>query len=358
MSAAETKNKPFSLLTPVWISLVLLGGIFWVMSVNGQDSQRAWRLLLSNFIFFTSLSAGLVVWPAMVRACNGRWHQRLERVAAAGIAFSIPSILVLILLWIGSPHWSPWYGVTHHQGVWLNNSFLFGRDLAGLLLFWSLAARYLNERRSGMARVKGGFLILSYCLVFTLLGFDLVMALDPKWFSTMAGGYFFMSGLYIAISGWAFLATWQPDAGEDQRHDLGKLMVGFSLMTAYMMYSQLLPFWYGNLPEEVRFVIPRIRSHSWKVISYGLLGLVYLGPLVLLLLERAKRNRWALGSISFLILVGMWVERWWLVAPTFQRELTFGLLEIATLASFAGMMALGMEQFLRRVPQDFPSGEG
>ena len=358
MSAAEAGKKHFTLLTALWVILIVLGGIVWTLAVNGPDGQRAWRLLLVNFIFFTSFSAGLVVWPAIVGACNGRWHKRLERVASAGIVFSIPSLLVLILLWIGSPSWSPWYGVTHHQGVWLNNSFLFGRDLGGLLLFWVLAALYLKARRTGKARVKGTFLVLVYCLVFSLLGFDLVMALDPEWFSTMAGGYFFISGLYIAMSGWAFLATWHPGVSADQRHDLGKLMVGFSIMTTYMMYAHLLPFWYGNLPEEVRFVIPRIRSGSWKFVTYGLLGLVYLGPLVLLLLERVKRNRWSLGGISLLILLGLWVERWWLVTPTFQPEIRFGLLEIGSLAGFIGLMALGMEQFFLRVPHDFPSGEG
>ena len=46
-----------------------------------------------------------------------------------------------------------------------------------------------------------------------------------------------------------------PDA--DRRHDLGKLIVAFSLLTTYMMFSQLIVIWYENLPDEVRFVIPR-----------------------------------------------------------------------------------------------------
>ena len=59
-----------------------------------------------------------------------------------------------MLLWIGSPSWAPWHGNVFHQGVWLDNSFLFGRNLAALIFFWGLAARYLNDRRKGRERSR------------------------------------------------------------------------------------------------------------------------------------------------------------------------------------------------------------
>ena len=263
-----------------------------------------------------------MVWPAVVRQCNGAWHERVERLAAAGIVFAVPSILALTLLWIGSPRWAPWYDRLFHQGIWLNNSFLFSRDLAALVLFWGLALRYLNDRRRGRARVTGAWLVVVYCLVFSLLGFDLVMALDPEWYSTLSGAYFFISGLYIALMAWALLAVGNPAAEPEQLQDLGRLIVAFSLMTTYLMYSHLLPIWYENMPHEVRFLVPRMNFQPWVSVSYVLVGTVYLGPLVLLLTERSKRNRWSLGGISLLILTGMWVERWWLITPTFRTGST------------------------------------
>ncbi|BCS54210.1 hypothetical protein [Geobacter sp. SVR] len=205
--------------------------------------------------------------------------------------------------------------------------------------------------------MTGGILVLVYSLVFSLLGMDLVMALDPKWYSTLAGGYFFMSGLYIAVTGWAFLSVLLPDADEQQRHDLGKLIVAFSLMTVYLMYSHLMPIWYENLPHEVRFPLARMGSGGWRSVGYLLLVVVYLGPLVMLLTEWAKRNRCSLGCIALLVLAGMWIERWWLVAPTFEPELRFGLLECATTAAFAGLLALGLDQFQRRMPPEYLCGD-
>lgn len=356
MSAAELEPRPAWGWAILWAFLALAGVGIWLVTVNGAESGRAWRSLLVNFLFFTSLAGGLVVWPPLVRTCNGRWHLGVEKLAMSGTAFAAPSILALALLWTGSRSWAPWPGARYHQGVWLHSSFLFGRDLAALLAFWGLAVYYLRERRRGRGERCGTMLVLAYCLVFSLLGFDLVMALDPHFYSNLAGGYFFISGLYIAMTFWALLASLQGDAEPDQRHDLGKLMVGFSLMTTYLMYAQLLPFWYENLPGEIRFLVPRMHNRHWRFVSYLLLSLVYFGPLLLLITERSKRMRWSLGGVSLLVLCGMWLERWWLVAPTFDPLVRLGLAEFSLALAFSGLLGLGMLLSRRHLPTE-PAAE-
>ena len=357
MSTDELERRPMAK-SLLFVLLATVGCGLWIFHLNGTDGGRAWRSLLVNFLFFSSLSGGLAVWPALVGSCQGRWHLPVERQAAAAVAFCIPSLLALGLLWAGSSGWAPWYGRHLRQGLWLNNSFLFGRDLCALFLFWSLAALYGHRRNAGEeAGLCGALLVLCYCLVFSLLGFDLVMALDPAWYSNLAGGYFFMSGLYIAVTAWALLASGQREAGEEELHDLGGLMVAFSLMTTYLMYAHLLPFWYENLPHEIRFLVPRLNFHPWKTVSALLLCVVYFGPLVLLLPERAKRNRRVLGAVSLLVLLGMWVERWWLVAPTFDPAVRLGLSEFSLAAAFLGVLGLGMEQYHLNRAGRGPAGE-
>jgi hypothetical protein len=351
MSTSKGDTGSFVGRTLLWIVLALGGCALWIVAVNGSESARAWRALLINFLYFSSLAGGLVVWPAVVRTCNGRWHAGIERIPLSAIPFAIPSIIALVTLWMGSSGWAPWYHTRFHQGAWLDNSFLFGRDLVALVLFWLLAGYYLLQRRNGETRVLAPILIFVYCMVFSLLGFDLVMALDPYWHSNLAGGYFFISGLYIAITCWGLLAAADPESESDQRQDIGKLMVAFSLMSTYLMYAHLLPYWYENLPREVRFLVPRMHHPSWQVVSYLLLAVVYFGPLVLLLTIGAKRNRWSLGIISLLVLVGMWIERWWLVAPTFDVQVRLGLSELSLAAGGIGLLGLAMEQFQRLAPR-------
>jgi hypothetical protein len=330
------------------LALLLLGSglALWFLFL-GTGAERAWRAVLINFLFFTSLAGGLVTWSAIVLASNGSWPGPLERYTFVGLGFAIPSLLTLALLWLASDAWAPWPGHTFHQGFWLDNDFLFARDLAALAAFWGFAFVYVRRRRQGEGRSLAGWLVLVYCLTWSLLGFDLVMALDPHWYSSLAGGYFFISGLYIAVLLWALLACLRPETDDARRHDLGKLVVAFSILTTYMMYAQLMPIWYENLPHETIFVRPRLYG-DWRWVSRFLLALVYLGPLVLLLPVRAKRSRVWLGGLTVLLLGGMWCERWWLVAPVFAPAPQFGLPEAGSIAAFAGLAALALGRAWRR----------
>ncbi|WP_085814363.1 hypothetical protein [Geoanaerobacter pelophilus] len=340
-----------------WAVVAVAGIALWAFLLRGDDPARAWRSLLVNFLFFSSLSAGLVVWPALVRTCNGKWQLGVERYASAAIAFALPSLVALALLWAGSGAWAPWYRVNFHQGVWLDNAFLFGRDLAALLFFWGWAAFHLARRRQGRGKRSGAILLVVYSLVFSLLGFDLVMALDPHFRSNLAGGYFFMSGLYIGISGWALIACLKGGAKPRQLHDLGNLVLAFSMMTTYLMYAHLLPFWYENLPPEIRFLVPRMHNESWSPVSVVLLCTVYFGPLVLLIPARFKENRWTLGAVALLVVAGMWLERWWLVAPTFDVQARLGLSELSLALGCTGLLGLGMLVSPRHLPEETPGGD-
>lgn len=331
---------------PAWATLLVMGLAAWAVFGWSGEAGRWWRSLLVNFIFFTPLAAGLVIWSAVLLVTRSGWHGSLESRALAGLAFALPSLLALALLWSGNAAAGPRPAPTSPaQGAWLAPNALFPRDLVALLAFWILAGRYVRQRAQGRGTTLGGVLILVYSLVFSLLAFDLVMALDPKWTSALFGGYFFMSGLYIAVTAWTWMAAWQRNPNPDQLHDLGRLIVTFSIITVYMMYSQLLPIWYENLPGEVPFVIPRLLPGSWTLVGASVLAVVYLGPLVMLLTIRAKRTPWIIGTIATVVLAGLWVERWWLVAPTFDPSPRLGVPELAVAAAFAGALGLGMSTF-------------
>ena len=330
-----------------WLTLLVAGLAGWLICLRTGDAARLCRAVLVNFIYFAPLSAGLVTWSAVVRVSNGRWHGPLENLALAGAGFSIPSIAALAILWLSSAGAAPWGDRPDPVvGAWLQRHWLFGRDMAALAAFWGVALGYIRLRMAGRGKTTGAVLIFTYCIAFSLLGFDLVMALDPKWNSALFGGYFFMSGLYIAVAAWALMAARQPAPDRSRLHDLGRLIVAFSLITAYLMFSQLLPIWYENLPAETRFVIPRMSFFPWSGVS----AVVYLGPLIMLLTIRAKRTPALIGGIAALILVGLWVERWWLVAPRFDPIPRLGLEEAAVAAAFLGALGLCVTEFRRRAP--------
>jgi len=342
----------------LWAVLFFAGTVGWIFYSLGPESGRAWRAFLINFIYFTPLSAGMVVWSAVVVISHGRWMGRAERIAATGASFALPSIAALAILWAGSANWAPWALRRFPQGAWLYPNFVLGRDMGALVVFWALCVWYLIRRSRGTGAVPGGLLVLFYGLAFSLLGFDMVMSLDPKWYSTLFGGYFFISGMYMAVTMWALIAALHPQDYTGKFHDLGNLIVAFSILTGYMMYPQLLVIWYEALPAEVRYLVPRMNFPPWNSVSGILLLAYYLGPLILLLTVWAKKTPWFLGLVSAFLLVVMWVERWWLVTPTLIRGMRFGLVEVAITAAFTGAFGFGIDLFYRRLPPVIPGEAG
>ncbi len=67
----------------LWAALAIAGLAGWVISiaVMHADAPRVWRALLISFLFFAPLSAGMVVWSAVVVASRGRWAGSLEQLA-------------------------------------------------------------------------------------------------------------------------------------------------------------------------------------------------------------------------------------------------------------------------------------
>jgi hypothetical protein len=338
----------------VWGALLVLGLLTWLLCLGLGDAHRAWRALLVNSIYFTALAGGMVVWSAVITlARGGNWlNESLKRPALAAISFAPVCLAAFLLLWLGRYDWAPWISdASLHNAAWLNARFLFSRDALALVLFWWIAARYANAARYALPKARAGWLVFVYCAVYSLLGFDLVMALDPHWYSWLFGGYFFITSMYIAVAAWTFIVLLQdPPVDEGRRKDLAKLVVTFSLLSTYMMFCQLLPIWYENLPEEVRFVIPRLRNAPWRWVSLALLASVYLGPLVLLLPSRFKGSIRYLRLITLGLLVGMWLERWWLVTPTLGGRLVIGPAEIGMTAAFAAAFVLAMQLHTRRIP--------
>ena len=337
----------------LWAVLFSIGLAGWLSFAFGQDPDRAWRALLINFVYFSGLSSGLVVWPAVVILSRGGWMGPLERTALSGVTFAPFSIAGFAALYFGRAHWAAWM----HQerpaiAVWLNSASLFTRDGVALLVLWALALWFALWTGPRGRKVLAAWLVFTFCLVWSLLAFDLIMALDPPWVSSLFGAYFFVTCLYIAMAAWTLLVLLLHPAADrgTRQEDLGKLIVAFSLASTYMMFSQLLPIWYENLGHEVRFVLPRLRLAPWRWVSLGLLTTVYLGPLVLLLTRWSKKTSWYLGAISLVVLVGMWVERWWLVTPTLGGRAAIGPVELSITTAFVSALGFGISLFRSFMP--------
>ena len=104
-----------------------------------------------------------------------------------------------------------------------------------------------------------------YAVVMSVFTFDWAMSLEPHWYSTLFGGWFFMGGVLGRHRGDG-LHDVPPDPahpdfrtsmGLQQRHDLGKLAFGFTVFWTYLFWSQYIVIWYGKLPWEQAWMVRR-----------------------------------------------------------------------------------------------------
>ena len=345
----------------LWGNLLFWGLVLWLLCAVFGDANRAWRAVLINFLYFTSLATGMVVAPAMVLAARGEhWlNDRLRRPALLSVGFAPVCFGALFVLWLGRGWWAGWLHEEHlPNAAWLNSWFLFTRNTAALILLWGLATRYATDTRPQPGKGLAAWLSLTFACVLTLLGFDFVMALDPHWYSTLFGGYFFITAMYMGVNGWTFaVLQLDPPVAAPFRKDLGKLIVAFSLLSTYMMFCQLIPIWYESLPQEVRFVIPRLRLAPWKYVSLVFIPTIYLGPLVLLLSNRLKGSFFYMRFMTLMLLIGMWFERWWEVTPSLGGRMVIGLPEISMTAAFLALFVFsrGLGARLILIPEDTPT---
>ena len=200
---------------------------------------------------------------------------------------------------------------------------------------------------------------ITYAFVLSLVAFDLIMSLDPDWYSTLFGGYYFVGSFYSGIVALYLLSLVlgkRPELKEwlhpRQFHDMGKLVMAFTLFTGYLFYAQFFVIWYANIPEETHYLIRRFRLAPWEQLGWLVLAMILFFPLFVLLSRRVKTRRPAMIALCLIVLAGMWLERFILVVPSVWKGagIPLGALEALITAGFLGLVLISVGFFLSRVP--------
>lgn len=376
-------------------ALVVAGAGAFLYGAALGDARRAWQALLVNMLFFAGLAQAGVALSALLQLTKARWGRPLKRMIESTAAFLPAALLLTAILAAGAGNWAPWAGhAAAGRSAWLSAPLLIARELAASLILGGLSMAYVYHslrpdigllHESG-ARPASGFargltagwrgletergrgqraqdrlaaaLLIAYVPLCSLTAFDFVMALDAHWFSALLGGYFLTGNLTAAAALLALIAAGgrrRPELaghlGPRRLHDAGRLLGGFAILWAYMLWSQYLVIWYGNLPEEARFVQQRL-SGVWAPVAWTVLAAVFAAPLVLLLSRGLKMRPVGLAAVAALVLGGLWLERFLLVAPSLWRGegLPLGLPELLITAGTGSLFVLCCARFLAWAP--------
>jgi hypothetical protein len=379
------------------IVMIAAGAVLFAVALL-LDAPRAWRAYYINWLFVLSIAQGGFMLAVVTSIAKGIWSRPIRRIALAHVAFlPIAYVTLLPILLFGASHIWPWidYPVYGGKEVWLNLPFLAARNLFLLALLFgvSLAFAYtalrpdmgllrdrVPPRLHGMygwftrnwrgqeaeelhayrrLNVLGPAAALSYALSMGVLAWDFVMSLEPHWFSTLIGPYFFMGAILGGVMTTALITlTLRHRLGLEDwilpstLHDLGKLAFGFTVFWGYMFFSQYIVIWYGLLPHEQEFVIHRYVP-PFRIIAQLVGGLLFLVPFFGLLGAAPKRTPLVFGAFACVSLIGLWLERYLIVYPSLwigTDRLPLAWQEPALLLLFAGLYLAAISFFLTRFP--------
>jgi hypothetical protein len=355
----------------------ILGGIILVLGLLGGHPERTWWAYHTNFVFWVGLAQGMVIFAATQKLAKGHWSGVIIRFAEAGAAFTTVAVLLFIGLIIGRQYIFTWIHEPRPEiGWWLTNKWFFVRNGAILAVLSWLSWRFVRHdtapdvrevtagetvaRTEDAARIsrEAAILILAYAFGYSLLGYDLIMALSTKWVSSLFGAFYFMGSflaglmmlavLSIVLRGTMGLAGIYTSR---QQHDLGKLCFGFTVFWAYLMWSQFLVIWYGNLPEETYFIFYRLYG-VWRPVGIAVFLLVFVIPFIGLLGVKPKLFAPTMVGFALVSLAGIWLERYLEIVPAVNHGArpALGIPEIGVTLFFGGLFLLSWVWFAGRYP--------
>jgi hypothetical protein len=201
-------------------------------------------------------------------------------------------------------------------------------------------------------------IVMVYAVVMSMISIDWIMSLEPHWFSTLFGGWFFMGAFW---AGWSvtalvtvFIKRTDPEfdemAGSQQLWDIGKLMFAFTVFWTYLFWSQYLVIWYGKLPWEQAWMINRSEA-PWARLSLVVIFMCFIFPFAALLGKKPKMNPTWLGTVAVVILCGQWLWQYVMLVPAIHHGgPAITLWEPAIGLMFLGFMIGSVRWFLSTFP--------
>lgn len=340
-----------------------------------KDKDRAWHAYLTSYFYFTTLALGGLFFASIQHMTKAGWSVNIRRLTESMTSFLPVAAVGGLVLLAGAPTLYIWLDkavvagdhlLAHKEG-YLNLPFFIIRLLVffGLWLFFAykIVGFSTQQDKSGDPNLTlrsvpySVAFVMVFAVTYSFFSIDVIMSLEPHWFSTMFGVYTFAGMFQSTIAFLILLVIYCMKRGvltgyvdENHLHDLGKFLFAFTVFWAYIAYSQFMLIWYANLPEETGFFMHRLTG-PWMWLSAFMLLFKFVIPFLALLPQWAKRNPTHLAAVSVLILIMQYVDNFWLVYPNFDtHHVVLSLPEILIWLGFGGAFVLCVFRFLSKHP--------
>lgn len=333
------------------VLLIIAAGIG--MSTN--SAALFWHAYLMNFVYVASFVIGGLFFTMACHLFGAYWATSIRRLAEI-VASAMPVIILLfvpIAVFVLNDDTGalyPWgdRAATEADQVlkakmdYLEPSWFVTRA-AIIFAIWWFAARLMVkgslkvDKTGSVSTLRGlakwsGPLMALFALSLNVAAFDWLMSLDPIWFSTMFGVYYwagcvmgFLALLTLMIHLLQSRGICTQSIRVEQRHDIAKLMFAMVVFWGYVTFSQFMLIWYANVPEETKWYADRGANTPFGISSMigWLFVLHLLVPFLGFMSKRVRRNPAAMAAWAAYLLAVHWYDHYFIVMPTLSVTYDF-----------------------------------
>ncbi|HLK20181.1 MAG TPA: hypothetical protein VKT81_14590 [Bryobacteraceae bacterium] len=343
---------------------LVVGVVAFVATVIGLflNAQHFWQSYLYGYIAISALAIGSLGIFLLHNVVGGNWGVAIRRFIESGLQ-TLPLFLLLVIpIFFATGTLYKWTDATYraqnfavgHKAVYMNVPMFIGRSLLYFAVWIAVGFRILkmaNEQeqtgsRDLFNRIKrrSAPALLVFMVTTTLAFIDWVMSLEPDWYSTIYPWLFTVGEVLLTfafmIALLVLLSKHEPFAGFvkiQHFHDLGNLMLAFTMLWAYMGLAQFLIIYAENLPDEIPWYIRRF-SGGWGYLGWFISIFHFCVPFFLLLMRFVKKNPGRLRALALWIIFVRLLDIFWFVAPAFrQREFAVYWTDVSAVLGMGGI---------------------
>ncbi len=363
--------------TLLW-SATLLGAAAAASTYLVYGGPRFWANWLVWFIFLLSMALGALFLVALEHLVAARWSVPLRRIAERISSLLLPLAVVAVLalgsvpvLYPGSRPGAAVDPVLAGKAFWLGLPFFSIRVVIcaalGILALAILIRGSLKQDRDHdpryniRARRFAPVCMAIFALMVSQAAFDWIGALEPKWYSDVIGVYLFagafLSGLAATTLAVLYLLGRQrlQQIRFDHVYNLGAWLFAFTVFWGYIAFAQYLLMWYGNLPEEIVWYLPRTGG-AWLGVAILVFFLQFLVPFFALIPKDAKGELKRLRWVALVVLAAHWLDIYWMIFPVLGRTVVFSWPELGFALFFIGGTLLWVRRAMEQ-GEDMPVGD-
>lgn len=369
----------------------------------GVNNSVAWGWAIINFIWWIGIGHAGTAFSIFLLVLRQRWRTSINRAAEAMTVFAVMCAALFPAMHMGRV-WLAFYIFPYPNTrgpLWVNfNSPLFW-DFTAItayliisVSFWylgmlpdlaSVRDRTISKvrravygffslgwtgssrqwiRYEGLSFVLGGIAAVLVVSVHSIVSTDFAAGIEPGWHSTIFPPFFVVGAIF---SGFAMVMTLMviirkvyklTDYVTDNHMDaIARILIFISLIMGTAYLTELFVAWYSGNEYEM-YTMFRNRVTGDYAFQYW--AMIVCNALVpqLFWFKKVRRHWLGLLSVSLLINLGMWYERYNIVVTSLSKDFlpsnwtnyTPSIIEIGFFVGTLGLFATGVLLFMRYIP--------